>query len=59
MKIILAILGFIIGNFLGIVILAILSTATQSEMGNPFVLSTVLGVICSIIGFNLPKKKSN
>ena len=57
MKFILAIVGFVLGNIFGIAILAFYSTVTNNEMGNPFLLSTCLGVICGIIGFNMKKNK--
>lgn len=57
MRIFLAILGFIVGNLLGIAILAMTTTASNSEMGSPFILATISGIICAIIGYNLQKSK--
>lgn len=55
MKILLAIVGFVLGNIFGIAILALYSTLANSQMGNPFLLSTSLGIICAIVGFNMKK----
>lgn len=52
MKTLLAILGFIVGNIFGVAILAAYSAATDTKMENPFVLSTILGVVCALIGYN-------
>jgi len=41
MKILLAIVGFVLGNIFGIAILALYSTLANSQMGNPFLLSYV------------------
>lgn len=61
MRILLAIVGFFIGLFLGIVILSAITVSTETnQMGNTFIVSNLLGVICAIIGYNIPKnKKSN
>lgn len=59
MKIILAILGYIIGTFLGILILAFLTAALDSDYtGSSFIFGNIMGIICAIIGYNLPKKKN-
>ena len=55
MRIILAIAGYFVGVLLAILILAMLST--DSEMGNSFIPANIGGIICAIIGYNLPKKK--
>ncbi|MGE4513464.1 MAG: hypothetical protein AB7E26_06600 [Chryseobacterium sp.] len=55
MKFILAIVGFVLGNIFGIAILALYSILTNSQMGNPFLLSSCLGIICAIVGFNMKK----
>ena len=57
MRIFLAILGFIVGNLLGIAILAMITTASNSEMGSPFILATISGIICAIIGYKKKKKQ--
>ena len=57
MKIFLAVLGFIVGNLLGVILLAGITTASDTAMGNPFILATIVGVIFAIIGYNLPKNK--
>ena len=53
MRIFLAILGFIVGNLLGIAINAVISPDSS-----PFILATVSGIICAVIGYNLPKNQS-
>lgn len=60
MKIILAILGYIIGTFLGILILAFITSASDSDkMGSSFIFGNIMGIICAIIGYKLPKKKNS
>lgn len=60
MKTILAILGYFIGLFLGIALLAIFSTATDSDsMSSTFVVGNIMGIICALIGYNISSKKDS
>lgn len=57
MKILLAVLGFILGNLLSVVILAVYATTTDTQMGHPLMLGSILGVIFAFIGYNFKYKK--
>lgn len=59
MKIFLSILGYFIGVFLGMAILAMLTAASNSDhMKSSFIFGNITGIICAIFGYNLPKKKN-
>lgn len=59
MKILLAIIGYIVGLFLGIMILAMISSATDSDsMGSSFIFGNISGIVCAIIGYNMGSKKN-
>ena len=59
MKIILAIVGYFAGTLIGIILLAMFEAATESgAMKNTFLVANISGIICAIIGYNIPKKKS-
>lgn len=61
MKIFLSILGYIIGIFLGITLLAMFSAGSDSDLmggGNSFIIGNIFGIICAIIGYNIGKKKT-
>lgn len=60
MKIIFAILGYVIGLFCGITILAGFATASGSDaMSSSFVAGNIVGIICAIVGYNIPKSKKS
>lgn len=61
MRILFAFIDFIVGLFAGIAILSAITVSTNTDqMGSVFIVSNILGVICAIIGYNIPKsKKSN
>ncbi len=56
MKYFFAVLGFIVGVLLVIVILAMYSAATDSQMPNPFIPANIVGIILAIVGYNYRKK---
>jgi hypothetical protein len=46
--------------FLGIALLAIFSTATDSDsMSSTFVVGNIMGIICALIGYNISSKKDS
>ena len=59
MKITLAIIGYIFGIFIGIIILAMMTAASNQDFtSNSFVFGNICGIICAIIGYKMPKNKN-
>lgn len=59
MKITFAILGYVVGIFVGIIILAMLTAASNKDYTtNSFIFGNICGIICAIIGYNLAKSKN-
>ena len=60
MKIILSVLGYFIGTFLGLIILSLITSATDTDqMGSSFIFGNIMGIIGAIIGYKIPKKKNS